>query len=287
MPIAIAELLRQGTARLKNAGIDDAEISTRLILRHLLDKSNLELQLSSTEIVDEKNIILFNELVEKRSHHVPVQYIIGEVEFYNVKLKVDSRALIPRPETEILVEHLIELAKTIKSAAVLDIGTGSGNIAVALAANIDSINITAIDISQESLDLARKNAEANRVADKIKFVRADCLRSEFWERGDRYDIIASNPPYVDDNDFESLQPEIKLYEPKIALMTGGDSFAFFRYITARATKTLKPKGIICFEVGAAQANRVALIMESNFENIHITIAKDLTGKDRVVIGKTQ
>ena len=287
MSIIVTELLRRGVFRLKDAGIEDADISARLILQHLLNKTNSELQLSSGDKVTEENVRLFDELVEKRRDHVPVQYLIGEIEFYNVKLKIDNRALIPRPETEVLVEHLIELVKPLKSFAFLDVGTGSGNIAIALAANVDNINITAIDISQDSLDLAKFNAVKNRVADKIDFIRADCLHNEFWDNCGKYDIIVSNPPYVDDDEFESLQPEIKLYEPKIALMTGGDSFTFFKYISGQAKRILKPNGIICFEVGASQANRVAEIIKSDFVNINITIIKDLTGIERVVIGKTR
>ncbi len=286
MTITVADLLRRGVANLKDAGIDDAEISARLILQHLLNKTNSELQLSSGDKVTEENIQLFTELVEKRCNHIPVQYLIGEVEFYNVKLKVDSRALIPRPETEILVESLIEMIKPMPSPSLLDIGTGSGNIAIALAANIDNIKITAVDISRGSLELAKLNAARNGVGDKIEFLRADCLQNEFWDNCGKYDVIASNPPYVDEDDFENLQPEIKLHEPKTALITGGDSFLFFLRISDQAKKILEPKGIICFEVGAGQANRVAEIIKSNFKNIHITIVKDLTGIERVVIGKT-
>jgi len=286
MPIIIADLLRRGVARLKDAGIEDAEISARLILQHLLDKTNSELQLSSGDKVIEENVRLFDELVEKRRDHVPVQYLIGEVEFYNVKLKIDSRALIPRPETEILVESLFEIIKPMSFPSLLDIGTGSGNIAIALAANIDNINITAIDISQESLDLAKLNADINRVGNKINFIRANCLHNEFWDTYGKYDIIVSNPPYVDDTDFDNLQPEIKLYEPREALITGGDPFVFFKCISGQAKRILKPNGIICFEVGAGQANRVAEIIESDFIKIDVTIVKDLTGVERVVIGKT-
>jgi len=285
MPVIVAELLRRGVARLKDAGIEDVEISARLLLQHVLNKTNSELQLMSGNKVTEENIQLFDELVGKRCDHVPVQYLIGEVEFYNVKLKTDNRALVPRPETEVLVERLVELAKTLKSPALLDVGTGSGNIAIALAFNIDNISITAIDISQESLDLAKLNAKKNGVAEKIDFIRTDCMQNEFWDNCGKYDIIVSNPPYVDDDDFGGLQPEIKRYEPRAALITGGDPFIFFKCISSQAKKILKPTGIICFEVGATQADRVAEIIKSNFLNIDIAIVKDLTGIERIVIGE--
>jgi release factor glutamine methyltransferase len=214
-----------------------------------------------------------------------VQYLIGEVEFYNVKLKVDDRALIPRPETEVLVENMIELLKSKSSPRLLDIGTGSGNIAIALAVNVDDIRITAVDITAESLDLAVANASHNGVNDKIQFVQADCLNKRFWDGCGKFDVIVSNPPYVDDSDFNDLQPEVKDYEPKVALLTGGDQFTFFKSISSEANAALEPDGIICFEVGLGQADKVADIIRLNLPNVEIKIVNDLTGVQRVVIGK--
>ncbi|MCP4583517.1 MAG: peptide chain release factor N(5)-glutamine methyltransferase [candidate division Zixibacteria bacterium] len=284
MPVSVAELISRGLVRLKTAGIDDAEISSRLILQYILNKTSSDLQLSSDEIIADEKIKQYDRLLEKRCLHVPVQYLIGEVEFYNVKLKVDERALIPRPETEVLVENLVELIKPMKSPRLLDIGTGSGNIAIAIAANVEDVSVTTVDVSADSLDLARANASLNYVNGKIEFVCADCLQSRFWRDCGKFDAIVSNPPYVDNSDYNDLQPEVRYYEPKVALVARGDQFTFFKSISRRATTALNPKGIICFEVGFGQADKVVSIIHSCLPNSEINIIDDLAGIQRVVVG---
>jgi release factor glutamine methyltransferase len=243
------------------------------------------LQIASLEPVADEVIAAFRNMIEKRAARYPLQYLIGEIEFYNIRLKVDQRVLIPRPETEILVENIITMLKDKDSPAVLDIGTGSGNIAIALAVNIENIKITAVDICPESLALAKDNAELNNVLDKLNFVEADCLQDSFRAGVDSYDAIVSNPPYVADSDIETLQPEIRLYEPMIALKAGNDPLLFFRTIISKSKSIIKHPAVICFEVGIGQADTVAGIIREHYSESEVKIIKDLAGIDRVVIGE--
>ncbi len=285
MFLTAVELLAEGIRQLKAAGIDDAEVSARLLLQHTLNKTPSELQMTGAETISNSKIIIFKKLIEKRCTHFPLQYLVGEVEFFNVKLKVNRNVLIPRPETEILVENIIAILVTKKSPKLLEIGVGSGNIAIAIAANIDDIRITAVDISEDALCIARENAGLNCVADKIDFICGDCLQDELWKTVGKYDAIVSNPPYVADNEWESLQPEVKMFEPKVALLSGDDPLKYFKTITRHSKSKLNHDGIICFEVGAGKAPDVATVLKANHNNIEITIIKDLAGLERVVIGK--
>jgi release factor glutamine methyltransferase len=285
MSPAVADLIREGIRKLKQAGIDNPETSSRSILQHLLKMTPAQLQISSLEPVADDKVVAFRNMIEKRAARYPLQYLIGEIEFYNIKLRVDQRALIPRPETEILVENIIAILKDKDSPEVLDIGSGSGNIAIALAFNIANIKITAVDISPESLELARENAELNNVLDKIKFIQADCLQDSIWTGVQSYDAIVSNPPYVADSDIDALQPEIRLYEPITALKAGNDPLLFFKTIISKSKSIIKHPAVICFEVGIGQAEAVAGIMRENYGDSEVKIIKDLAGIDRVVIGE--
>jgi len=284
MPLTVAGLKTNGIKRLKEAGIDDAEISARAILQHILKKSPSELQFITGDTVTDDVVQDFYELIERRCSHYPLQYLIGEVEFYNVKLKIDDRALIPRPETEILVENVLTHLKKINYPYVLDIGTGSGNIAAALAFNIDDIRITAVDISRDALELAYENAKHNNVSNKIEFICGDVLKDSFWNTNKKYDAIVSNPPYVTQEEIASLQEEVKTYEPNIALVSSKDPLKFFKTIIKNSKNMLKPDGIVCFEVGAGQALNVEEFFYIFYENISVKRIKDLSGIERVVIG---
>jgi len=281
----VAELLAEGKRLLKSAGIDNPETSARSILQRLLNKSPSELQLACDSLVPDDLAISFDELITKRSEHHPLQYLLGEIEFYNVRLKVDPRTLIPRPETEMLVDQALEILKVKKPARVLDIGTGSGNIAIAIAANVKDTEVTAVDVTEETIELARDNARFNNIADKIKFLVDDCFKESFWESLGQFDLIVSNPPYIADYEFEALQLEVKLYEPKRALLAGRDPLIFFKTICDNAKNILKPDGAICFEVGIGQAPDVAEILGAVYKDIKVEIIKDLPGIDRVVIGQ--
>jgi release factor glutamine methyltransferase len=283
MSETVARLIAEGIARLKAAGVSEPDLSARLLLGHILNKNPSELQLASKDFIDDSTCARFNDLIEKRLQHVPVQYLIGEVEFYNLRLKIDKRALIPRPETEELIEQLLPEIKSRKRVSVLDIGAGSGNIAIALAANVNNIEITSVDIAAEALELAKDNAELNGVSSKIKFVLGNALQENFWSEIGHYDVIVSNPPYVDTSDFENLQPDVKLHEPQRALVAENSALIFFEMICKHARTVLNHPGIICFEIGFGQSDSVSDIIQRYLPQSSVAIKKDYAGIPRIVI----
>jgi len=285
MPQKISQLLHDGIARLQKAGVSESELSARLLLQHVLKKKRIQLQLAYSEIADDNAIEEYYKLIDKRCNHYPVQYIVGEVEFYNIKLKVNEHVLIPRPETEELIEYLLNIIKERSYLRILDIGAGSGNIAISLAANLNDAIITSIDISNDALIVAKDNAKTNQVSPKIKFIQADCLSDDFWSSIGRFDVIVSNPPYVDKTDYEALQPEVKLYEPKTALVPGDDPFVFYETIARHAESSLNSQGIVCFEIGFGQAEQIENIIRNALPSASLEIINDLSGIPRIVIGR--
>lgn len=281
----VGRLLERCIERLKQAGIADAEISARLILQHRLKKTPTQLQLAYEAPVDRDLVKLIESDIESRSKHYPVQYIIGEVEFFNVRLKVNPAVLIPRPETEILVEEAMALADKFANPKILDIGTGSGNIAIALAANLKTARITAIDISEKALEQAIRNASLNCVSDKIEFIKGDCLNPNFLRSLGGFDMVVSNPPYVAESDYDNLQPEVKSYEPKIALVSEDDTFKYYKSISMNLKDILNKGGFIILEIGQGQERTVSDIFTGENPALKIRIANDLNSIARIVIGE--
>lgn len=278
----LAALLRWGTDRLKSAGIDDYEISAEIILRDILDLSRSELILQTDKRVDSNKINQYKSLIEKRSKRVPLQYLVKFVEFYNIRIKCDQRALIPRPETEILVETVIKRLEGIDSPLILDVGTGSGNIAIALAKTIPGSNVTGIDISEGALELAGINVELNDIRGRLILLSGDIKDDNFVRSLGRFDCVVSNPPYVSETEMNQLQPEVIEFEPKVALFASDDPLSFFKIILRSIPDILLPGGLLAFEVGLEQAENVAELMSGKFEGIELI--RDLAGIERVVIG---
>jgi release factor glutamine methyltransferase len=285
MSVTIGKLLESSIDRLQQAGIADAEISARLILQNRLRKTPVQLQLAYDEPVDSELNRLIESDITHRANHYPLQYIIGEVEFYNVRLKVNESVLIPRPETEISVEQAIAAARNFAIPRILDIGSGSGNISIALAANIPAARIKAVDISEKAVNLGRDNAALNRVEDKIEFIAGDCLRQDFYQAIGKFDILVGNPPYIDESDFEHLQPEIKLHEPKIALAAEKDTLKYYRAISAGLPYVLNRGGFIIVEVGQGQQQAVSDIFMVANPKMRTWCVNDLNSIPRVVIGE--
>jgi len=275
-------LLRWGKGRLKAAGIEDYEISAEILLRDLLNLSRSELILLTNRRIDSNKIDEYKSLIEKRLRRVPLQYLIEFVEFYNIRLKCDPRAMIPRPETEVLVETVIKQLKDKNSPLILDIGTGSGNIAIALAKNITDSRVTGIDISEEALELAEFNAELNDIRGRLNLLSGDIKDKNFAKSLGVFDCVVSNPPYVSEDEIDRLQPEVVEFEPKNALISPEDPSGFFKAILGSVPDILKQGGLLAFEVGLGQANDVGDLMSEKFEGIELI--KDLAGINRVVIG---
>jgi release factor glutamine methyltransferase len=223
----------------------------------------------------------FREFVARRAAGEPIQYILGEAEFYGLPFSVNRDVLIPRPETEHLVEKTLQLAAQFTSPQIVDTGTGSGAIAIALAAHLPTASITATDISPTALALARRNAERNHLAGRIRFVAGDLLVPLADER---FQIIVSNPPYVPEEDRASLAVEVRDYEPQGALFAGSDGLAIYRCLIPVAFTALLPGGFLALEIGYGQREAIsALLTASGFRDVSFTA--DLQSIPRVAVAQ--
>jgi release factor glutamine methyltransferase len=236
----------------------------------------------SDEISDEKMEEVLH-ICNKRSKRIPFQYITGRQEFMSIQFKVQEGVLIPRPDTEILVEESIEKLKKSENSAVeiLDIGTGTGCIAISIAKMLPQSHVVAVDISAVALEIATINAANTGVKDKICFLESDIF-SELSKYKKKFDAIISNPPYIPSEEIDCLMDEVSKYEPRLALDGGHDGLKFYREIASKAVRYLKDDGFVALEVGASQAEEVSYILSVYFDNI--TIFKDYSGIDRVVMG---
>lgn len=276
----LRSLLDRGKDRLKKAGIPDSALSAEIILRDLLNLSRSELILSPTKKIDPELAEIYDRLIEKRSNRYPLQYLTGSVDFYNVKLKCDSRALIPRPETEILVETVIHKLKGSDQTYILDIGTGSGNIAIALAKNLSGSRVTGIDISNDAIALAASNVELNDVENSVELLTGDINDRALVESLGVFDCVVSNPPYVSEEEATDLQPEVIEFEPHIALFCPGGPLEFFKSILRTSPVVLKPGGLMAVEMPMGHATEIMEIFSADFARMEIV--KDLTGVERVL-----
>ena len=223
----------------------------------------------------------YAELIERRYKGEPVQYITSETEFYGLPFLVTPDVLIPRPETEHLVEKVIELAASFSAPRIIDVGTGSGAIAVALACHLLHAAITATDVSVSAPVIARENAARNRVSDRIRFFEADLLATFASEQ---FDIVVSNPPYVAEADRASLAAEVRDYEPDLALFAGEDGLEFYRRLIPSAFDAVTSGGFIALEIGYGQSPAIAqLLAATGFQQIEFL--PDLRGIPRVACAK--
>lgn len=267
---------------LTGAGIPDARVEAEYFLTHLLACKRHELFLNPDRPLDAEESALFTAFIQRRLGREPVQYITGVVEFYGLELRVTKDVLIPRPETELLVDAAMQTLPQ-KASVAIDLCTGSGCIAVTLAVKIPDITIFATDISASALKVAEENAVAHNVSDRVHLLQGD-LYAALDDAGveGRADLILSNPPYVADDEYARLQPEIRLYEPRTALLAGPDGLEFYRRIINGAGLYLAPKGCIIMEAGYGQADRIREIIEADGRYADFEIKKDLAGIERVV-----
>jgi release factor glutamine methyltransferase len=275
------KLLSQSIDYIKSNGIENAKFEAESIFSNVLKTNRLTLTLNFTRKISEKEKKLIKEMIIKRSKDKkPLQYILGEEEFFGYKFKVDERVLIPRSETELLVEQCITLLNEVKAPIILDIGVGSGAISVTLGREIPHGKVLGVDISEEALELANENREFNN-AQNVKFIKSDVFQNVKYKE---FDLIVSNPPYISEKEYAELMPEVKKYEPKLALTAKNDGDYFYEIISKEAGNHLKKGGFLAFEVGYNQAERVRKLMEDNdFENI--IVIRDYHQIERIVIGK--
>lgn len=274
----VLSLIEWATSYLKDRGFDEARLNVELLLAHILHLPRIGLYTNFDRTLSEGELAGFKSLFKRRLGHEPVQYILGETEFMGLPFWVNTNVLIPRPETELLVERAVELLKHSSKARpeVLDIGTGSGNIAIATAVLAPSVIVTSVDYSELALALAGKNAERNN-AQNVIFLQADALL-EFLP-GREFDVIVSNPPYVSLEEFETLQPEVRDFEPRLAVTDEGDGYRFIKRVIDIGLEKLSPEGILFLEIAYNQAERVRELMIGWKD---VRLIKDYSGIERIV-----
>ena len=281
--LTVLESIKLSTDFLMNKGIESPRINAELLLAKILNCKRLDLYLSFDRPLKEDEIALYREFIRRRSKFEPLQYITGSVEFYGLEFKINPSVLIPRPETEILVETILNSVDKESEINILDIGTGSGIIAISLAKFLPNANIVAIDSSPNALETAVENARANEVEKRINFILMD-VTGESKINNFLFDLIISNPPYISSEEYKNLQPELRLFEPKGALTDDADGLRFYRIISVKAKSMLKNGGKIFFEMGQGQSQAVNnILLKEEFENIHII--KDYLNIDRVISGE--
>ena len=276
--MTVGEALAAGTQTLASAGIDSARLEAELLLARACDDCARALLYTELRrpLTDEAEDA-YTRLLARRARREPLAYILGHWGFRRLTLKTDRRALIPRPETEIVVERALEHLKGLDEPDVLDVGTGTGAIALAISDEHPGARVTALDVSADALALARENLELVGRNGRVRLVEHD-LRQGIGN--DDFDLVVSNPPYVEPEDIEALQPEVRDWEPRIALVAHGATEAVAR----AATEALRHGGWLVLEVSEFQADSVfGVLDELGYQDL--TISPDLAGKDRVVEGR--
>ncbi|MBR5932241.1 MAG: peptide chain release factor N(5)-glutamine methyltransferase [Lachnospiraceae bacterium] len=275
--MVLSDVLRYGEETLQNAGIADAKIDAFTLLEMASGVNRTTYLLYKDHKVNEAQFDSYRKLIERRAAHEPCQYIVGKCEFMGFEFEVNSSVLIPRQDTETLVEEVLKIMPG--RSRVLDLCTGSGAIAISLQRYRPDIYPTAADISAEALNVAVANARARQCI--IDFVQSDLF--EALDPNEKFDVIVSNPPYVSDAEYEELMPEVKDHEPALALKAGEKGLDIYERLIREAPSYLKEGGILALEIGCSQAEDVTRLMEEQ-EFVEIKVVKDLAGLDRVVIG---
>ncbi len=272
----IKDILIQYKKILKENNFDTYSLDVEVLLMNVTNFNKTKLYLNPDYILTNEQFEKFEHFFNRRLKNEPIAYIIGKCEFMGMEFLLNKHTLIPRADTEILVEKSIEIIKENNFKSVLDIGTGSGAIAISLA-KYCNIDVEALDINNSALEMAKKNAHLNNV--KVNFMQSDIFENII----NKYDIIVSNPPYIKTNIIQTLEKNVKDYEPILALDGGETGLIFYEKIISSAYKYLNNNGYLIFEIGHDQAEDVKNIMgNNNFYNI--TVLKDLAGLDRVVFG---
>lgn len=284
----LKSLLKKGTEILKNAEIEEAGQNAWLLLEYTAGISRAYYYAHDTDEIPIEIEEAFLKLCTMRAEHIPLQHLVHRAYFMEYEFYVDENVLIPRQDTEILVETARNILKDRKSPKILDMCTGSGCILISLLAYQDDCTGVGADISSSALAVAKKNAESIGVEKKALFVESDTFFADFFQEKDgkipaKYDMLISNPPYIPTEEIQGLQEEVRSHDPLLALDGHEDGLYFYREITAQAQKYLKPGGWLLYEIGCGQGSAVKALMEqAGF--VSIEVKKDLAGLDRVVLG---
>ena len=277
--MTIIELIKKGMIELKNSNIESPKLKARLLMQFILKKPRQYIIVNDMQELNKNEEKEYIQAIKKLRQGIPLEHITHQKEFMKLNFFVDEHVLIPRQDTEILVEEVIKIAEKINAKKILDLCTGSGAIAISLAKYLPQSEITAIDISKEALKIANKNAIVNQVENQIKFINSDMFTNL---QDEKFDIIVSNPPYIKTNVIENLDEEVKK-EPYIALDGGEDGLYFYKKIIKQSNEYLKYGGYLCLEIGFDQKIDVIELIENEekFENTYFK--KDLYDNDRIII----
>lgn len=283
MKNTIAEALREATVIFTEAHVFEPRRDANLLLRFALDRDLTFLIAHNDTVLEENEREKFLALVRRRAAGEPTQYIVGKQEFYGLEFEVNEKVLIPRPETEFLVEIALEKLAKQENNLFCDVGTGSGCIPVAILKNLEDVQGYALDISSSALEVAQRNAEKHGVLERLTFLESDVfntLKSEIWNL--KFSTIVSNPPYIPQTDSAMLQREVKDFEPHTALFGGADGLEIVRRLLADAPKYLEEKGYLMFEIGFTQSEAIREILDETVWQL-LEIRADLQGIPRVVV----
>ena len=277
--MTISELIKKGMIELKNGNIEEPKLKARLLMQYVLNRSRQYVIVNDREELDNIKEKQYLEEIKILKKGVPIEHITHQKEFMKLSFFVDKNVLIPRQDTEILVEEVINIAKKNNAKKILDLCTGSGAIAVSLAKYLPQAEITAIDISNEALKIAKKNAISNNVENQITFISSDMFTNLNEEK---FDIIVSNPPYIKTNVIKNLDIQVQ-NEPYIALDGGKDGLDFYKKIINESYQYLKYNGYLCLEIGFDQKIDVIELIENTESFTGTYSKKDLFDNDRIIV----
>ena len=281
----VLDLIQWTTEYFKRCGIPGPRLDAELLLSHVLDTNRLQLYLQFEMPVYPEHLATFRELIKERVAHAPVSYLTNRKEFLSLDFYVDSRVLIPRPETEVLVENVLQAQEP--QCQLIDIGTGSGAIAISLAVNRPEWEIIATDISADALEVAQKNAVNHKCADRLTFLHGNLFEPLEGLPNPRFDWIVSNPPYVSTDEFPFLLPDVRDHEPETALLAGVDGLDVIVGILKGAPQFLKPGGRVGLEIGHNHSHDVQELVQSNLAYSGCQVITDYSGIERVVIAAVE
>ncbi len=275
----IRRLLQWTQQFLRDKGLESPRLETEILLAHTLGCKRIDLYVRSEETPTEAQRAAFKDLIKRRVEGCPVAYLVGRREFFQLEFEVTPAVLIPRPETEFLVMEALRLLKTAAAPRVLDVGTGSGCIALSIAHRLKAAQVTAVDINPEALAIAERNAQKHGLAERIRFLKSDLFEAL---TGDKFDLIASNPPYVAASEFAGLARDVREFEPRLALDGGPDGLAVFRPLIAQAPAHLEAGGYLLLEIGATQEQSVRQLLDATGSFSEVTAHLDGQKIPRIV-----
>ena len=279
--MTIKEALSKGTIMLKNNNVESPKLKARLLLQYVLKQTRQYIIVYDNKEINKKEQFEYFVNIEKLTTGVPLQHITHSQEFMKMDFFVDENVLIPRPDTEILVEETIKIAKKMTNPKILDLCTGSGAIAISIAKNVKDADIYAVDISEKALDIAKTNTKRLEAFDKIKFLKSDLFQNI---EKIKFDIIVTNPPYIKKEDITYLSKEVQR-EPLLALDGGADGLDFYKRILNQSIDYLKFGSYICMEIGYDQKQDVLKIIQDIDKYVGTYSKKDLCGNDRIIVTK--